>query len=194
MKAATTTTYDQAWTMFQAGSKNEGIMEATGLNYSQMWRDRTARQLEADMLPGHSFIATDGSNTATAAAMAALRAKGESWGLISVKARMPESRARKLFAEATGIDSVGLRTGKGGRYVADDGRFYSGSDRAQYGTELVPGVPVLEQVPDPTSEAVRNLPTVANALVAPSGARVRKPGKRTTAPKATAKVKVSASK
>ena len=43
-----------------------------------------------------------------------------SWGVIGVRCQVPESKVRRLYLDTTGISSVGLRIGKGGRYPADE--------------------------------------------------------------------------
>lgn len=43
------------------------------------------------------------------------REKGQSWGTIMARANIGEGKARKLYSDATGEDTKGLRVGKGGR-------------------------------------------------------------------------------
>lgn len=184
-KQATTEQYDQAWAMHQAGATNGQIQEATGLNYSQMWLDRTRRELEQGNDTVGGWIATHDPktkaplpNTVIGAAIVKARAADQSWGLIAVRTRMPESRVRTVFTEVSALDSRGLRIGHGGRWVQDDPRFYTGAERAKVGTELDPKVPVAQQVP--TGDApVRTLPTIAQRVGAPAPAkRVRKATKK----------------
>ena len=164
-KKPTQEALDQAFAMWQGGGSNGAIMEATGLNYSQMWLDRQDRTMDENgRIETHDKNGQALPDTVVAAAIARCRAADESWGLIAVRCRLPESRVRRIFASATGISSQGLRIGRGGRYVADDPRFYSGADRPKVGTELDPGRPVLEQVPT-GDENPRRLPVVAEALV-----------------------------
>lgn len=86
--------------------------------YSQCWLNWASRNLtDADR------IAPEGK------AIAAARANGDSWGLIAVKAGVPESRVRKLFKEHTSIRSEGLRNGKGGRFLRDEEAYYNGEAR-----------------------------------------------------------------
>lgn len=40
----------------------------------------------------------------------------DSWGRISARANLPESRVRKIYTDTSGINSRGLRIGKGGRF------------------------------------------------------------------------------
>jgi hypothetical protein len=116
------------------------------------------------------------SDTALGAYVVLRRHEGESWGVIAARLSeqtyFPEGRVRKAFANTAQIDSAGLRIGKGGRYVEDDARFYTGSDRPTLGHEFAPGQPRLAQVPDPEADEVRTLPATAAKLVKPK--RVRK--------------------
>lgn len=180
MNKPTKEAYDQAYRMFEAGNSNGQIQEATGLNYSQMWLDRTGRLIKAGKAPeGCAAIPTEGvSNTVIGAAIVKARAADQSWGLIAVRCNMPESRVRKIFTEVSALDSRGLRIGHGGRWVADDPRFYTGADRPMAGTELDPRVSVLAQVPEGTEAPTRVLPAVAAKLAGtPKPRAPRKPRK-----------------
>lgn len=158
MKKATDSHYAQADSLKAEGKTIREIMEATGLNLSQVERHFWA----VEFAENDGFLPQDMTNTAKAAKIAQLRLAGESWGKISVRFREPESRTRKCFKEATGTDSKGMRIGKGGRYVADEPRFYTGTDRAKLGTELDPKVALVAQIPaTPDEEAKRNLPKLA---------------------------------
>jgi hypothetical protein len=54
--------------------------------------------------------------TVNPAAIVKAREAGESWGIISARASLPEGRVRKMFEEATGKSALGDRSiGKGGR-------------------------------------------------------------------------------
>ena len=180
----TSALFDQAWELHQAGATGAEIKAATGLNESQYVADRWKREMEADPAKYGGFIKGD-SDTALAAQIVRARDAGQSWGMIFVRCQLPEGRVRRIFKEATAIDSRGLRIGKGGRYVADDPRFYAGADRPKAGTELKPGVALSDQVPDPEATPVRQLPTVAKKF-APKGATrpVAKRTKKPAAPKA----------
>lgn len=52
-----------------------------------------------------------------------------SWGQIAVVAGLTESAVRAAF-KATGIDSAGTRKGRGGRWLSDEPRFYTGNRKA----------------------------------------------------------------
>lgn len=172
-KKPTEDQFAQAWSMYQAGGTNGQIQEATGLNYSQMWLDRTRRELEAGNDTVGGWIATHDakglplSTTAIGAQVVKARAADQSWGLIAVRARMPESRVRKIFTEVSALDSRGLRIGKGGRWVDDDARFYQGADRPRNGTELDPRAPVAAQVPTGEQAPTRRLPELAKGAPTP---------------------------
>lgn len=154
----------QAHKLRAAGRNHKEIMAETGLSHSQMEREFMRADIENSVIAG-GFLKVPETLTEKAVTVARLRNEGESWGLISVRFNEPESRTRKGFAEATGMDSAGMRIGKGGRYLAGDPRFYTGSDRAKLGTELVATVPALNQIPDPEATAKRVLPKIAAAKV-----------------------------
>lgn len=173
MKKVTTTVLDQAVVLKAEGKSNKEIMGALNLSHSQLERHLLTLAVEAGNHGG--FLPQPESLTVKAALIADLRLKGQSWGLISIRFKEPESRTRKDFAEASGMNSKGMRIGKGGRYVSDDQRFYTGSDRAKLGSELFKGTPIHDQLPTDYDEVpIRVLPT----LVQPGKAvvkRVRKP-------------------
>lgn len=52
----------------------------------------------------------------TAKDVVRLRKEGVSWGRISVRGGITETKARSMFEEATGDPSLGQRIGKGGRH------------------------------------------------------------------------------
>lgn len=64
------------------------------------------------------------------------RNQGFSWGEIAIQANLPESRIRKMFEDASGVRSAGLRTGQGGRFLTDDPVFYTGGERRVAGTAI----------------------------------------------------------
>lgn len=163
MKSASREVFAQALALREEGRNHKEIMGQLGLSHSQMERAFMAADIEAGLIKG-GFLAQPETQTEKGAIIARLRLAGESWGLISVRFREPESRTRKAFAEAGGLDSKGLRIGKGGRWVADDPRPYTGADRAALGSEFVAAKPLRPQIEaiDPNAEKVaRRLPTVA---------------------------------
>lgn len=103
---------DSAADQIDAGTPISKVLEATGMSYSPVWRYATWRRFaKNDQL---AILPTE--TTDAAKAVSAARAQDLSWGEIGVKFSIPESRARKLYSLATNIDSVGTRTGKGGRF------------------------------------------------------------------------------
>lgn len=169
MKNPDVTVMDAAFTAYSEGWSNGRIQAELGLNYSQMWLDRQTRLMEAGdgrcELPKITVYENGvvRSDTVLAAQIGRAREADYSWGAIAVAMKMPESRVRRIFTNGTGLDSKGLRTHKGGRYVADDPRFYTGGDRAKLGTELDPIKPLLEQLPT-EDEVARTLPTRVKVL------------------------------
>lgn len=160
MKNATTEVLATASALRANGRNHKEIMAETGLSHSQMERHFMAEDLTTGAISG-GFWAQPESLTVKATQIAKARLDGESWGLISVRYQEPESRTRKHFAEASGLRTEGMRTGKGGAFLRHDPTFYSGGDRAKLGSELKAGLAISAQVPDPATEAKRVLPQVA---------------------------------
>ncbi len=173
MKKLTSEVLDQAVALRETGLNHGEIMAQLGLSHSQMERHFFAVDIEQF----GGFLTQPATLTEKAIQIAKLRTEGQSWGVISVRFKEPESRTRRHFKEAGGLDSKGMRIGKGGRYVSDDPRFYTGSDRAKLGTELIAAVPIAQQVPDPNEAAIRVLPKIAKT-------KVRKPRAKRVAKKA----------
>jgi hypothetical protein len=181
MKQANAKVYASAIKMREKGASQKQVLEATGLNYSQLWYyEESAKLREAGKLRPVPETMTE-----FGVAIAQLRVAGVSWGMIAVIYQVPESRVRRAFKE-TGLDSRGLRIGKGGRWVDNDPRFYTGADRAKLGTELDPTLPVAAQVPDPEAVPVRVLPKISKGK-AKRARRTRRatPPKALPAPEAT---------
>lgn len=174
--------------------KNSGltfgqVQKQTGLNYSQVWLP-WFRAANADRL-----IDPDASNykNVLAKARGFERIAGEagfkrnwalpetSWGELSALTGLPESRIRKTFEQYTGVDSEGLRMGKGGRWLNDDQSFYMGERpdalaRVKAGTDFQAGKAGKVEAPTmvPTTEGatpkVRKVrPTKAAAAKARKG-------------------------
>lgn len=99
---------------------------------------------------------------ATPDAIVEQRNQGISWGDIAVNADLPESRVRKLFSEATGVRSQGLRIGAGGRYLTDDQVFYTGGEARVTGTAIPTDVP-LAKVKDQLLSDLRKASVAAKA-------------------------------
>jgi hypothetical protein len=64
--------------------------------------------------------------------------QGWGWGRIMVATNAGEAKVRRMFEDATGIESVGIRTGKGGRFLGDDPKLYEETLKAT-GTDIPKG-------------------------------------------------------
>lgn len=102
------------------GNRVEATEENT-LSYSQFWL-YCARQDLLENTP--ELDLADLKAEELGSAIVERRNAGTSWGEIAVQADLPESRCRKIFEEATGVKSKGLRIGQGGRFLTDDNIFY----------------------------------------------------------------------
>lgn len=71
-------------------------------------------------MPAKDKIKTKDEDELAAAIVAARDDDQDSWGRISARAGIPESKVRKIYEDTTGNSSRGLRIGKGGRYVGDE--------------------------------------------------------------------------
>jgi hypothetical protein len=174
MKKPELKTLDRGLIMALEGKSQKEILEATGLNYSQLVFHGLALRLYVDPKTFGGPITGD-SDTVLGAQIVRARADGQSWGIIAARAGMPEGRVRRIFKDVSAIDSRGLRVGQGGRYVDDDPRFYTGSDRSKLGTELDPQVALSAQVPEPDAPAKRDLPKVAAGMKVTRTRAPRKP-------------------
>lgn len=106
------------------GATYKQIMEATGLNHSQVELHLIAARLTDEDY--NAFAA--GGDTLQAQVVAARKSNRpgwSSWGVLSVLAGEPESKVRKLWADSTGLKSAGLRIGRGGRWYYRDGELYA---------------------------------------------------------------------
>lgn len=125
---------ERALKLHREGKRLKEILELTGLNYSQAWLYIT----DADLSPSQRVKAKD----ATSQTVKQLRDDDQlSWGLISVMMgykAFPESRVRKMYEEASGLRSQGLRIGHGGRYLNGDPVLYA-DDRRKPGIALPKG-------------------------------------------------------
>lgn len=175
MQKPTAAAYERATSMRKAGKTNKEIMEGAPegerLSHSQLERHFMAE----DIGQYGGWLIQPESLTAKAALVAKLREAGQSWGVISVRLREPESRTRADFTEATGLRSKGMRIGKGGRWVANDRSFYVGADRAKLGKELTTARPIHDQVPNPDAPEQRQLPKLAEGASPKPQRQSRKP-------------------
>lgn len=65
-----------------------------------------------------------------------------SWGMIAARAQVPESKVRKLYTDTSGVDSKGLRIGRGGRFPA-------GMEPTDNGTATKPAKKAVKAKADP---------------------------------------------
>lgn len=101
-----------------------------------------------------------------------------SWGQIAVVTGKSESWVRRAFT-ATGLDSKGTRKGKGGRWLADEPRFYTGNRKGIGVEHAQPRRLDPVAVMKTSDKAVSVLPTKAAELRAAVGGNVRKAARAT---------------
>lgn len=184
MKKPSKKDLDQGLKLVLSGKSVQEAMAVTGLNYSQLWLHGQAMLAYT----GDLRLITGDSETVLGAQIVRARNAGESWGLIAVRCQFSESRVRRIFKETSGLDSRGLRKGSGGRFLADDSRFYTGGDRAKFGTEILPGTPIHEQLPKDSDVPKRKLPKVAASLARKASPKPRKKVAKSVTPKPEPKV------
>lgn len=117
MNQNTTTFADavaKAIAMRADGYGMKDILAATGLNHTQ-----------AEIAVRRAALAPEAFRPFSQENVVALRAEGESWGMIGVRLNVPESQVRRAFKAASGTLSEGQRIGKGGRFLNQDGVLYS---------------------------------------------------------------------
>ena len=143
MKNPTVATLTQASDELKAGVSMKRVLAtvrdqvdedgSARLTYSQVWLFHTRREMDpAEFIDGALGSAEFHQEVAQA------RSEGQSWGYIAVRCGQPEGRVRKAWANATNLESKGLRIGKGGRWLDHDVLLYQ--DEAQKtGTALPVG-------------------------------------------------------
>ena len=124
-----------------------GVQTASGLGYSATYL----------AVNGH-YMPTSATHPCTPTLVAAGRKAGQSWGYLMVATNSSEAAVRNAFAQATGVQSLGLRNGNGGRYLNGNAKLYQGNNRA-LGSEVPVGTPKAKAVPTGTK---RKVPVVAN--------------------------------
>lgn len=129
---------DEAFALHQEGVAIKDIQATLDLNYSQTWLGITER----DMVTNHPELDHRAMDAAKKpAAIVEARNKMDdhaSWGWLAVRFGMPESRVRKHFREEANVYDTGLRIGKGGRFMEDNGELYEG-EAAKVGVIRVRG-------------------------------------------------------
>lgn len=131
MRNASTEVLTQAADRKDAGEAWNEVLTDLGLNYSQAWLFWARRTIVVNH-PKLVFDTTGKGEATIGKAIAAMRNEGgefASWGWIAVRCDLPESRVRKLFTLHTNVRHDGLRIGKGGRFVQDEGAYYTGPNR-----------------------------------------------------------------
>lgn len=113
------------------GKKMSEILEITELGYSLVWLFIADAELPAAQRIKES--------DRTGATVRKLRDEEDnSWGLIQVRfgfREYTEGRIRKMYEEASGVKAIGLRIGRGGRFLNGDQVLYAG-DRRKPGIRL----------------------------------------------------------
>lgn len=114
------------------------LMAASGWSESRTWQVARRRVIEAkqpnllvDVSALVKGVEADKVDATIAKVIVNLRDKGESWGEINVRLGISEGRVRKLFAKYSGRKDRGLRTGQGGRFVADNPTLYLSNMKAE---------------------------------------------------------------
>lgn len=111
------------------GKGSKELLKATGLSHSQADRAWYVSELNPKRVtPMVSEFAamTEAEQNLLVLKM---RADGESWGRISLTIGLPEGTTQTRFSNAAGIAAEGLRVGKGGRFLEDDGTRYVGNQK-----------------------------------------------------------------
>lgn len=130
---------DQALRLHQSGKKMQEILEAVEMNYSQVWLFITDAEL-----PDSERIKEKDRTPAT---VRSLRDDSEnSWGMIQVRfgyREFSEGAIRKMYEEASGDRSIGLRIGRGGRFLNGDPVLYL-DERRQPGIRISKDTPRSE--------------------------------------------------
>lgn len=109
-----------------------------------------------------------------------------SWGQIAVVVGKSESWVRRAFT-ATGLDSKGTRKGRGGRWLADEPRFYTGNRKGIGVEDAQPRRLDPRQVMATADKAVSVLPKRTEAIRSELGGKVRKAARATKATKRVTK-------
>lgn len=142
MKNPSNKIMDKAITMRLEGQSWAIVLKATQLSHSQAER----HEFRFKMWLQANGVAVDGDWSPiapTPEAIKAARLAGTSWGVIGERAGISESKARKIWGETTGVDSKGLRIGKGGRYAYGDEKLYEPNRKVGIPHPNRSGKPVL---------------------------------------------------
>ncbi len=126
--------------------------KAEGVSYSPAWQFVT---WAIKALNGECNDMRGMPEATQSVAVTELRDLKQSWGEIATTLCLNESYCRKLFERYTNVQSVGTRTGKGGRFWGDEqGAELYAAERQGTGVEVVPGTKLdsaVAQVADPSN-------------------------------------------
>lgn len=125
--------YQKAITAYCQGMKDgkgsKALLKATGLSHSQADRAWYISPLNPNQVKDQSVAFAAMTDAAQDAFVIEMRVKGESWGRISLTIGLSESATQTRFSKAAGIAAEGLRVGRGGRFLEDDGSRYLGNQK-----------------------------------------------------------------
>ena len=140
----------------------KALIEATGIGYSRGWLlartaylERTAPELITPMSEMLTEAQKDGAKSEEWVKWFAhrivvpMRDDAQlSWGEISVRLQIPESRVRKFYKGDSDKKDLGLRIGKGGRWAYDDPTLYLDNrvKEGAYIPKTVVGRPKVEEL------------------------------------------------
>lgn len=103
--------------------------------------------------------------SAQAKAVVALRDERQSWGEIATTLCLNESYCRKLYERTTNVQSVGTRTGKGGRMWGDKkGEALYAAERQGTGVQVTPGTTLNGAVAAVTDPSAMTMPHLRSAI------------------------------
>lgn len=135
---------EKAVKLKKAGEKYPAICKLTGLSYGHAWNAIRYSEVAASKL----FVP---EAQRTGQKVAQMRDSGNmSWGEILIRfdvhpakpGKYTEGAVRRMYKEATGISSQGLRKGHGGRFLLgkQGERLYRGGDRKRAGIAIEAGL------------------------------------------------------
>ena len=130
--------------MVADGVKLSAAIKELGVSYSPAWQYVTWKaKVAAGTVDDHRGLPQSVIN----AKVKELRGEKQSWGEIATTICINESAVRKAYELATNIQSVGTRTGKGGRMWGDDkGEAMYANELQGTGVTVEPGTKLTEAV------------------------------------------------
>lgn len=188
--------------MMANGKGAVAALEATGLSHAQAdlaWygdarnpQHVVPNSVKLPPVPGKAEPGYEVAMRQAGLAVATLRS-GEadgtrySWGQIAVLCGVPESAVRRYF-KATGLDSAGTRKGRGGRWLADEPRYYTGGHKGVGVEDAAPRKLNPAEVAAKADQYVSVLPKATAQLKAQLGGAVRTAAKKQASKRQHAKV------